>query len=165
MTEKITPMCSRFLYLALFAANLSFAQIGGGRFFAQATATTDALYLAGGADLKDGQRVFLRDAYRLQNGAWSRLPDLPVPVQAGFGATRDNAPILLSGSDGTLAQFEAEVAADHPGFSTLIWKFDGSRWLPAGRLPYAPVTATLIEWQGALVIPGGEDRPAPPVSL
>ena len=133
---------------------------GPGRFFAQATATSDALYLAGGADLKDGQRVFLRDAYRLQKGQWTRLPDLPVVIQAGFAATRNNVPIILSGSDGALAPFEANLAADHPGFSPLIWSFNGTSWLPMGRLPYAPVTATLVDHQGKLVIAGGEDRPA-----
>ena len=133
---------------------------GPGRFLAQAVANADALFLAGGADLRDGRRIFLRDAYRFQNGIWSRLPDLPVAVQAGFAALQNNAPIILSGSDGILAPFESELAADHPGFSPLIWKLDGGRWLPAGRLPYAPVTTTLVEWRGALVIPGGEDRPA-----
>lgn len=133
---------------------------GPGRFFAQATATLDALYLAGGSDLAQQQRVFLRDAYRLQDGQWTRLPDLPIPIQAGFAATRHNLPLILSGSDGTLAPFEAELAADHPGFSPLIWSFNGTRWLPAGRLPYAPVTATLVDHQGTLIIAGGENRPA-----
>lgn len=133
---------------------------GPGRFFAQATHANGAIYLAGGADLKATQRLFLRDAYRWSDGTWSRLPDLPLPLQAGFATTIDNAPIILSGSDGSLAPFEADLRTDHPGFSPLIWTFDGTRWLPKGRLPYAPVTSTLVEWQGALVIPGGEDRPA-----
>ena len=133
---------------------------GPGRFLAQAAATEDGLYLVGGSDLKDGQRVFLRDAYRLRKGRWERLADLPVAVQAGFATIRDKAPYVLSGSDGTLAPFEAELGAEHPGFSPLIWRFDNQRWSPVGRLPYAPVTATLVEQDGALFIAGGEDRPA-----
>lgn len=133
---------------------------GPGRFFAHATTANGAIYLAGGADLIGTQRIFLRDAYRWASGSWSPLPDLPVPIQAGFAATIDNAPIILSGSDGSLAPFEANLGEDHPGFSTLIWTFDGTGWLPKGRLPFAPVTSTLVQWQGALVIPGGEDRPA-----
>lgn len=133
---------------------------GPGRFFTHATSANGAIYLAGGADLKGTQRIFLRDAYRMTDGKWSPLPELPIPVQAGFAAAIDNAPIILSGSDGSLAPFEAELREDHPGFSTIIWTFDGTRWLPKGRLPYAPVTSTLVEWQGAIVIPGGEDRPA-----
>lgn len=133
---------------------------GPGRFFSQATQLNGALYLAGGADLKDGQRIFLADAYRLLDGQWSALPSLPVPLQAGFAATSGRSLLILSGSDGALAPFEAELGTDHPGFSPIIWSFDGKRWAPIGRMPYAPVTSTLVEWQGALVIPGGEDRPA-----
>lgn len=133
---------------------------GAGRFFAHATAAGSALYLAGGSDLINGKRHFLKDAYRLENEQWTKLPDLPVPVQAGFAAPHQGEPLILGGSDGTLADFEAELAADHPGFSTIIWRFDGQRWLPRGRLPYAPATSTLVEWRGEIVIPGGEDRPA-----
>jgi N-acetylneuraminic acid mutarotase len=120
----------------------------------------DAVILAGGSDLQGTQRQFLRDAYRLAQNGWTRLPDLPLPVQAGFAWSHAGVPMILSGSDGTLAAFEAELGADHPGFSPLIWKLDGTRWIPVGRLPYAPVTTTLVEWNGAIVIPGGEDRPA-----
>ena len=104
---------------------------------------------------------------------WRDLPPLPRAlgcafagvidhhlIVAGFAATRNNVPIVLSGSDGALAPFEANLAADHPGFSPLIWSFNGTSWLPMGRLPYAPVTATLVDHQGKLVIAGGEDRPA-----
>ena len=133
---------------------------GPGRFFAQATAAAGALYLVGGSDLVSGQRVFLKDAYRWRAGRWQRIADLPQPLQAGFAAAPGGVPHLLGGSDGGLAPFESELGADHPGFSRMIWKFLGERWQPAGLLPYAPVTSTLVEWQGELVIPGGEDRPA-----
>lgn len=133
---------------------------GPGRFFSHAVSAGGRLYLAGGADLVAGNRKFLADAYSFHDGHWSRLPDLPVPIQAGFASTQGGMPVVLSGSDGSLAPFEAELSADHPGFSPLIWRFDGARWLPVGRLPYAPVTSTLVEWRGSLVIPGGEDRPA-----
>ena len=133
---------------------------GPGRFFAQAVASQGSVYFGGGSDLEGARRIFLRDAYRLSDGAWSRLPDLPVAMQAGSPRTQGGSPVFLGGSDGALAPFEAELAGDHPGFSTLIWKFDGTRWFPFGRMPCAPVTSTLVEWRGGVVIPGGEDRPA-----
>lgn len=133
---------------------------GPGRFFAQACSAPGALYLAGGADLADGQRIFLKDAYRLRANRWERIADLPLPVQAGFAAAPRGIPHIFGGSDGTLAPFEADFADRHPGFSTVIWKFEAERWRPAGLMPYAPVTSTIVEWQGELVIPGGEDRPA-----
>jgi N-acetylneuraminic acid mutarotase len=133
---------------------------GPGRFFAQACSARGALYLAGGADLVNSQRIFLKDAYRLTNASWQRIPDLPMPVQAGFAAAPRGVPHIFGGSDGTLAPFEADFADRHPGFSSVIWKFESERWRPAGLMPYAPVTSTLVEWQGELVIPGGEDRPA-----
>jgi N-acetylneuraminic acid mutarotase len=133
---------------------------GPGRFFAQACSAQGALYLAGGADLAAGERVFLKDAYRLRDNKWQRIADLPMPVQAGFAAAPRGIPHIFGGSDGTLAPFEADFADRHPGFSTVIWKFEAERWRPAGLMPYAPVTSTIVEWQGELVIPGGEDRPA-----
>jgi N-acetylneuraminate epimerase len=133
---------------------------GPGRFMAQATAAEGGVILAGGSDLSGGQRVFLKDAYRWHNQAWSKLEDLPWPVQAGFAAAPGGLPLILGGSDGRLAPFEAELRERHPGFSKIIFKLSGGRWQPAGEMPYAPVTSTLVEWRGELVIPGGEDRPA-----
>jgi N-acetylneuraminic acid mutarotase len=133
---------------------------GPGRFFAQACSAQGNLYLAGGADLAGNRRIFLKDAYRLHNNRWSRIADLPTPVQAGFAAAPRGIPHIFGGSDGALAPFEADFADKHPGFSTVIWKFENDQWRPAGLMPYAPVTSTIVEWQGELVIPGGEDRPA-----
>lgn len=133
---------------------------GSGRFFAQAVGVGDVVYLVGGAHLEDGKRRFLGDAYVLEDSQWSHLPDLPMPLQAGFAAEIAGRPVVLGGNDGTLAPFEAELRDKHPGFSTLIWKLDGGSWKPFGRMPYAPVTSTLVRWRDRIVIPGGEDRPA-----
>ncbi|MFN8938371.1 MAG: Kelch repeat-containing protein [Acidobacteriota bacterium] len=133
---------------------------GPGRFFAQACSAPNGLYLAGGTDLAREQRVFLKDGYRLQADQWQRIADLPLPVQAGFAAAPRGIPHIFGGNDGNLSLMEADFADLHPGFSTVIWKWEAERWRPAGLMPYAPVTSTLVEWEGELVVPGGEDRPA-----
>jgi N-acetylneuraminic acid mutarotase len=133
---------------------------GPGRFLAQACSAQGALYLAGGADLAGGERVFLKDCYRLRSGKWERIQDLPLPLQGGFAAAPGGTPHVFGGNDGVLAPYEAAIADRHPGFSAMVWKFQAERWHPASLMPYAPVTSTIVEWRGELVIPGGEDRPA-----
>jgi hypothetical protein len=52
----------------------------------------------------------------------------------------------------------------HPGFSDAILKYnvDEDRWQVAGKIGASrpPVTTPMVEWNGRLIFPGGEIRPA-----
>jgi N-acetylneuraminic acid mutarotase len=133
---------------------------GAARFFAAMTAASGQLFLAGGADLKDGKRVFLKDAYRYKPGTgWSRIADLPAPRQAGYGAAIQGRPAVIGGNDGAWADRESDPA--HPGFRREVLEYDDSRdrWIERGAMPVSLVTSGLTVWKEEIVIAGGEDKP------
>lgn len=135
---------------------------GPARFLAVITATSRGLVLAGGSDLVDGRRAFLKDSYLYEPGkAWVKLPDLPYPAQAGLAITVGDEPLLFGGSDGALAEKESELRARHPGFrrEILRYSFEDRKWSMAGRLPASLVTTGIVAHDGGFVIAGGEDRP------
>lgn len=137
---------------------------GPARFFAQASACGDQVYLAGGSDLvsRNGgepARRFLRDVHRYapQSG-WERLPDMPREAQAGVAACDGGSFQVFGGSDGTLSE---ELREKHPGFRRDILQFDPHTrtWREVGQIPASLVTTGIARWRGEYVIAGGEDRP------
>lgn len=154
---------------------------GPARMLAVAGALDGAFYLFSGAELVEGQRRYLRDAYRYTpSGGWTRIADLPAPVVAAPSpayAAPEGRLLVFGGDDGALTARAADLKEQHPGFSTGILAYDpaADQWTAAGTLPthrkedattrpngsvWAPVTTSLVLWNGRLVLPGGEVRPA-----
>jgi SSS family transporter len=127
------------------------------------------------------RRTFLKDAYRYTPGqGWTQLADLPQPTAAApspaFAAGQSQL-LVFGGDDGTHFGQSAQLKDRHPGFSSNILSYNtitGS-WALIGQLPverkgdpatdpnastWAPVTTPAVVWQGRLIIPGGEARPA-----
>jgi N-acetylneuraminic acid mutarotase len=133
---------------------------------ATAAAVDGALWVAGGVDLSPGpdgkaRRRYLRDVLRYDpRGGWRRVADLPYPVAAApFPAPVDNGGFyVLGGDDGTQS---ATPPGEHRGFRREILRYDTrtDRWGRSGELPTARVTTPCVQWNGAWVIPSGEDRP------
>lgn len=127
------------------------------------------------------RRKFLKDAYKYTPGqGWTQLADLPQPAAAAPGPafTAGQSQLLIfGGDDGTHFEQSAALKNRHPGFSGNILSYNtitGS-WAVIGQLPvtrngdpardpnastWAPVTTPAVVWQGRLIIPGGEARPA-----
>lgn len=127
------------------------------------------LYVASGADVVADvkgalRRIYLRDAWRLKpHHAWTRLPDLPVPVtgapsicDAGRGAL-----LIFGGDDGSLAPQIFTLKNKHPGFSLKTYRFHDGAWTEdhVAALPVSLVTTGAVQWGGQYVIAGGENRP------
>lgn len=125
-----------------------------------------SFYLFGGAALAPGTngiplRRWLKDAYQFTPGlGWKRLPDLPrVAVAAPSPApSNEGALWVLGGDDGSQTQTPPN---EHRGFRRDILAFDpmSGGWTTAGETPFALVTTPVIQWNGRLIIPGGETRP------
>ena len=141
---------------------------GPARILAVMGAHDGALYLFSGAALKAGadgrpEREWLRDAwkYTAASRTWKRIADLPrVAVAApGPAPVVEGRLLVVGGDDGANAAFEPKD--EHPGFPRGILAYDPARdeWSGAGEAPFSLVTTVLVEWQGRLVIPGGEARP------
>ena len=141
---------------------------GPGRMLAVAAVADGAFFLASGTSLAaDAQgkpaRTYLRDAYRYDPGrGWRRIADLPRPaVAAPTPAPRHGARgfVVLGGDDAS--QLKVTPLSAHPGFPGETWAYDAARdeWRGAGRMPKAPVTVPVVEWEGLHVIPSGEIRP------
>lgn len=139
---------------------------GPGRILPAVGVAGDRLVVAGGAALSADEagkpvRSWLRDAHALRPGAaWEPLADLPrAAVAAPCPLPHDAAgrPLILGGDDGTQA---GGSPATHRGFSLEILALaaDGG-WEPAGLLSEGLVTTAAVEWNGRVVIPGGEVRP------
>jgi hypothetical protein len=84
---------------------------------------------------------------------------------------------IFGGDDGKYAPVAAQLKEKHPGFSRDILAYHTSldQWTKAGEIftnkkdnadkrpnesTWAPVTTGLVVWNGAVVLPGGEVRPA-----
>jgi len=139
---------------------------GPGRMLAVAGVHDGAFYLFGGAGLKKGadgkpERLWLRDAHRFKPGeGWTRLADLPrATVAAPTPAPVWKGKLLvIGGDDGT----QLKVApTEHKGFPRDILAFDPQKnaWEACGEVPFSLVTTPSVEWNGRVVIPGGEARP------
>jgi N-acetylneuraminic acid mutarotase len=158
---------------------------GPPRMLSVAGSLNGKFYLFSGTDLEDKagatHRKYLTDAYCYTPGkGWKKLADLPRPVVAAAGpavAYHNNQLLIFGGDDGVLADNAATLKEKHPGFSDDILSYNTTtnKWASAGKIKtnklsdaagnpnkshWAPVTTTSVLWQGALVIPGGEVRPA-----
>jgi N-acetylneuraminic acid mutarotase len=141
---------------------------GRGRILPSVAAAGGHLYVAGGASLDadaDGQpaRDYLSDAWRFTPGiGWNRLPSLPEPAAAAPAFGLGDSFFVLGGSDGFLAPREAELRDQHPGFSRSVKVFHPGKWSwqILDWLLFSLVTTTSVIWNGLVVVPGGEDRPA-----
>jgi N-acetylneuraminic acid mutarotase len=149
---------------------------GPARILPAVAAQGGALFVISGAELLTDAtgktaRRYLRDGYRYlpgeKNGkGWSSIAGAPRPVvaasaiQAGIqnGASRV---LVFGGDDGANAHRVFELKDSHPGFSRDILAYDTAidRWSKVGELPISLVTTSAVNWQGAVIIPGGEDRP------
>lgn len=160
---------------------------GGARMLAMAGAVGGRLLVCGGVrmDLRPGDtalsRSYLSDAWAYApDRGWQRLADLPHPLAAapspGYAAGQSHL-LLFGGDDGRLAPRLQQLRDAHPGFRSEVLAYNTvtDRWSVMGRLPvdirpdaaqnpggstYAPVTTPLVVWEGRVVIPGGEARPA-----
>ncbi|MBO9617702.1 MAG: galactose oxidase [Niabella sp.] len=138
---------------------------GPSRMLGVAAAVDNCFYLFSGAQLANGQRVYLRDAYRFsKRSGWMKIADLPHPVLAApTPLLHDKQHIfLLGGDDGSNAGKDLREA--HPGFSKQLLAYDyrKNKWsvLPAKMdVPFVPVTTTAVLWKGQWVVPGGEIKP------
>jgi N-acetylneuraminic acid mutarotase len=86
-----------------------------------------------------------------------------MPVVAAPAVAYGQSHILvLGGDDGSHAARTQELKDNHPGFSRRILAYHTitGTWTQAGALPKGLVTTTAVHWREAIVIPGGEDRPA-----
>lgn len=140
---------------------------GPSRMFAIAGTQGSDFYLFSGAELENGARDYLKDAYRYEpDKGWKKLTDLPSSVTAApspaYSAGQSNL-MIFGGDDGKLAAVAAELKEKHPGFSRQVLNYNiiTDTWSVTGQLPPAPaVTTTLTLWDGNVIIPGGEVRPA-----
>lgn len=154
---------------------------GPSRMFSVAGSQDGVFYLFSGAELQDGKREYLKDAYKfIPSTGWQKIADLPHPVTAAPSTAYCNGKgrlFVFGGDDGTQAANAVQLKEQHPGFSTAILSYHTSKnkWAEAGIIPtnkkenaadkpneslWAPVTTSLVIWKGAIVIPGGEVRPA-----
>jgi N-acetylneuraminic acid mutarotase len=133
-----------------------------------------AIFVVSGAELLQGEdgkvsRRYLIDGWRYSPGedgamnkSWRRIADVPQPVVAAPAIEEGSSRILIfGGDDGANAHRVLELKDNHPGFSRDILAYDTTtdKWSKAGELPVSLVTTSVVKRQGAVVIPGGEDRP------
>ncbi len=130
-------------------------------------ALNGAFYLFSGTSLTDGNRTYLKDAYKYTSATgWKRIADLPKSVTAAPSPAYTTGPaklLIFGGDDGELAPQASVLKEKHPGFSKQIYSYDPvtDQWMMAGEIPgKAPVTTTLTIWNGSIILPGGEIRPA-----
>jgi SSS family transporter len=140
---------------------------GPERFLATGGALDGSFFLLGGARLIPGsdgkpQREWLRDAYRYTPGSgWKRIADLTTPVVAAPGPAPALGPahlLLLGGDNGALLQVPPQ---HHPGFPRIVRAYHTvtDSWANLGELPFSLVTTGSAEWNGRIIVPGGEMRP------
>lgn len=152
---------------------------GPSRMLSVASTCGEHLYLFSGVHLPGGlnpQREYLTDCYRftLKDG-WQQLPEMPYAVAAAPSPAtfiKDRI-VLLGGDDGMIASKGAVLKEAHPGFTRNILHFNpySETWTLFSSLPsitcykslarelLPPVTTPSVQWQGRIVIPGGEIKP------
>jgi len=143
------------------------------------------VYMFGGVHLSKADdstiiRTYLKDCWVYEPGkSWKQIADLPHPLAAApspaFNAGSNL--VLVGGDDGHLATRMLKLKDEHPGFRSEILSYNTGEdlWVSVGRFPveiksdadirphasiYAPVTTPLVNWEGSMVIAGGEARPA-----
>ena len=147
---------------------------GPGRILPVVAAQAGSLYVISGASLapdNDGAaaRTYLRDGHRYAPGAgWSPTATAPHPVVAAPAHAYGQSHVLVfGGDDGTHYAETAALGDDHPGFANDILAYHTitDSWAQYGTIANPVVTTTAVEWQGRIVIPGGEDRPGHRIAL
>jgi len=153
---------------------------GPARMLSVAGAWGDSVYLFSGVELVDGQRKYLNDAYRYSPATgWKQLADLPHSVAAAPtpAFAHQQQLYVFGGDDGVEAPRSAVLKEKHPGFAKQILSYqpENNTWKITGEVftalkedaiahpnnsIWAPVTTTLTIWNGNVVLPGGEVRPA-----
>jgi N-acetylneuraminic acid mutarotase len=140
---------------------------GTGRILATAAALDGAFYVCGGAGLHQGTdgkpvRDWLNDAWRYRpDQGWERIADLPRVSVAAPSPASPLGPTsfaILGGDDGSQIDVPPTV---HRGFprTILVYEVSANRWSERGKVPFSLVTTAAVEWQGQVIIPGGETRP------
>lgn len=159
---------------------------GSSRMLAVAGAVGNAFYLMSGVALhvpagdSIARRTYLNDAYRYSpESGWQRIADLPHAIAAAPspGYTTDADKLLVfGGDDGSLADQSSALQDKHPGFRKDILSYDADSdlWDTMGEVvtdkqpdpennpnasTWAPVTTSLVVWNGQVVLPMGEVRP------
>lgn len=149
-----------------------------GRILAGAAANEQGVFIFSGASLAHGKRTYLRDGFHYDGHSWSKTADLPEAITAvanpGIAIKQDEF-IFLSGDAGDLA--DSDLRDKHPGFSRKVYTYftKDDKWVLTDTVPrflptaeatkekstlVAPVTSTAIMYNGGILIPGGEARPA-----
>jgi SSS family solute:Na+ symporter len=137
------------------------------RILAAAGALDGSFFIVGGAALKPGadgkpERIPLKDTHRFTPGkGWKKLADAPrITVAAPSPMpTLGNTTLLLLGGDDS-SQLSSPPDS-HPGFPKAVHAYNTTTdtWRAFGEMPAALVTATAVDWNGNIVIPGGEIKP------
>ena len=142
--------------------------IDKGHMLSVIAAQSGGIYRISGTELfakEDGTpgRKYISDAWRYAPGeGWTEVASIPKPVVAAPYAAMGPAHILIfSGDDGSLAERNAELGDNHPGFSHDVMAYHTitDSWTKLGEVPEATVTTQAVVLGDAIVIPGGEDRP------
>jgi N-acetylneuraminic acid mutarotase len=158
---------------------------GNSRMLATAGTNNGSFFVFGGVHLvyKDSimHREYLKDCWKYKIGiGWIRIADLPHAIAAApspaFNQGQNNL-LFFGGDEGKDASRVAELKDQHPGFrdEVLAYNVITDSWSVMGKMPvnkkpdavvnphesiYAPVTTPLVVWNGKVIIPGGEARPA-----
>lgn len=159
---------------------------GKSRMFSIVGTDNDNFFLFGGVHLtnsSDGSgmnREYLKDSWLFnRNTGWKRIADMPGPLAAAPSPAymANMSLIIFGGDDGRNAIKVSELMDRHPGFRNEILCYDiiSDLWNIVGTMPvdlkkdavsnpgnsiYSPVTTPLVIWNNAILIPGGEARPA-----
>lgn len=153
---------------------------GPSRMLSVAATDDHSFFLFSGTQLQNGQRIYLKDAYRYEPGrGWSPLAEMPhatVAAPTPAWVSQQHQICIFGGDDGALASRSGELRERHPGFSSdiLAYSPDQDSWATVGQIPtrieedavavpnnsvWAPVTTGMTVWNQQLVFPGGEVRP------
>jgi len=142
---------------------------GPSRMLGVAGTMNGAFYLFSGVHVEGAgdQRQYLKDAYRYTPGSgWTRLAEMPYATAAApgpaFSAGQSHL-LVFGGDDGRYYARNMELKDQHPGFTSGIIGYNviTDSWASFGKLPaWPPVTTPAVLWQGKLIFPGGEARPA-----
>lgn len=174
---------NKFLCLDLKQKTSSWQELaswpGPSRMMAVAGSDNKRFYLFSGAELSNGKRAYLKDAYSFsEQEGWKKLADLPWAVTAAPSlAFYSNHDMFVFGGDaGTHSDAAATLRERHPGFNNKILRYDtnNNSWSEAGEIYtskkhdavqtpnnsiWSPVTTSLVVWKNLIVLPGGEVRP------
>jgi N-acetylneuraminate epimerase len=140
---------------------------GSERMMATAAVQDGSFFFFGGAALKGGAdhkivREWLPDAYRFTPGkGWKRIADLPHPVVAAPSPAPtlgSGSILILGGDDGAQVQ---TPPTKHTGFPRAVLRYDlaADKWTKGEELPFGLVTTATANWNGNIIVPGGEQRP------